>query len=175
MIYYYISSAVIALISLGALISFAVIKKRKTAFILSFPAIVLPVLGVIVSLISVVSFRKNLTDSALKDRLASWAKDSFSSYLKGVCLISGIIMVLCVLSFFLKPRQKYIRSVLIFLTVTAILAATPVFAFLSSDDSVDISRCILLSGTGVSLITLFPLFFDYHRLSEEESSTENNK
>ena len=162
---YYISSASIVSTALGAILSLIFIKKRKCALVFSLVTVALSALGAALSTYSAVSLGAVLREKTLSKEFVSWAKDTFSSYLKGVCLVSGIVIVLCVLSFFLRPKQKFIRAILIFLTAAAILSATPVFAYLSEGSAVDVSRYIKISGTGISLITFFPLFFDYYRIS----------
>ena len=172
---YYVFSALIILICIAAVFSFIYVQKKKTAAVLAVVSVVLPVIGILLCLISFMSFESALANGGFTEEFISWAGDTYFSYLKGVFIVSSGTMLLATASALIRPKHKYLRAVLITLSCMLILVLSPVFSFISSVEEINISSHVLISAAAVSLITLFPLFFDYRRMAQADRLNDKGK
>lgn len=172
---YYLFSSLIILFCIAAVFSFIYIRKKKTATVFAVVTASLPAIGVILSVISFLTFKAELTTGEFTEEFISWASDTYLSYLKGIFIVSAITMLLATASAFLRPNHKYLRAILVALSCVLILVLSPVFSFISSVEEINISSHVLFSAVSVSLITLFPLFFDYRRMAQSDNTEKKNK
>lgn len=172
---YHIFSSLTVIFLITCVVSYLYVYKRRTFAIFASVTATAAGIGVVLLIFSTCSFNSLLNNGEYTEEFASWARDTYNFFIKFITIISGITVLLSVISSFLKPKHKYMRGIFISLSSILILISSNVYSYIAESDNINMKSYILMSGLAISLITIFPIYFDYLKLMNSQPKNKERR